>query len=66
MCSIYSVILSKNMFLVNGGWGFWGDYGDCMNGVKARYRQCDDPPPSQGGKGCPGNNMDTENCPGKF
>ncbi|KAK6187216.1 hypothetical protein SNE40_005292 [Patella caerulea] len=51
---------------VNGGWGEWLDYGDCSvtcgPGTKTRSRQCDNPPPSNDGDVCEGDNTETTEC----
>ncbi|KAK6187217.1 hypothetical protein SNE40_005292 [Patella caerulea] len=51
---------------VNGGWGEWSDYDDCSAtcgpGTKTRSRQCDNPPPSNGGDVCAGDNTETTEC----
>lgn len=39
---------------VDGGWGSWGDFGTCSRpcggGVRRSLRECDNPPPSNGGR----------------
>lgn len=51
---------------VNGGWSEWSEfsvcYPDCGNGLKARFRKCNNPPPSNGGLPCSGNNVEVEEC----
>ncbi|XP_057298019.1 SCO-spondin-like isoform X2 [Hydractinia symbiolongicarpus] len=43
---------------VNGNWGSWSAYGACSakcnGGVKTRYRHCNNPAPSNGGRACAG------------
>ena len=61
------------LFLVDGQWGLWGDYGSCSktcnSGQKVRTRKCNSPSPSHGGKGCIGSDSElticnTNGCPG--
>ncbi|XP_050542210.1 A disintegrin and metalloproteinase with thrombospondin motifs 20-like isoform X1 [Daktulosphaira vitifoliae] len=51
---------------VNGGWGPWQPYGECTRtcggGVKKSYRDCNNPPPSNGGKYCIGKRVQIGSC----
>jgi len=55
---------------VNGGYGPWGEFGECSvtcgGGVKQRERKCDQPEPKYGGKTCEeqelGTNVETQSC----
>lgn len=51
---------------VDGGWGSWQPYGECTRtcggGVKKSYRECTDPPPSNGGKYCTGKRVRVRSC----
>merc|ERR1712226_217434 len=52
---------------VDGGYGAWGDWGTCSascgSGFQTRDRQCDNPPPSNGGADCnPNERVDTRPC----
>jgi len=58
---------------VNGRWGSWSSYSTCTktcgSGTQKRTRQCDNPPPSNGGSYCVGDDentrrCNTESCPG--
>ena len=48
------------LIAVDGGWGEWSDWltecsRTCGGGVQYRFRQCNSPSPSDGGKDCPKN-----------
>ncbi|XP_013378635.1 SCO-spondin [Lingula anatina] len=51
---------------VDGGWGEWSAYGDCSvtcgDGTKTRTRECNSPPPANGGADCEGNGSETSAC----
>ena len=65
----------KFVFLVNGQWGLWRDVSHCSvscgGGAKLSTRVCDNPPPSNGGDSCKGNeeesskDCNTQPCPGR-
>ena len=44
------------LFSVDGGWGYWGEYGPCDttcgNGEKIKIRNCTNPAPANGGLEC--------------
>jgi hypothetical protein len=54
--------------LQNGGWGDYGDWGDCEGdcsvgaGIRKRTRKCDNPVPLGGGIPCSGNVSESEAC----
>ncbi|XP_060523804.1 A disintegrin and metalloproteinase with thrombospondin motifs 2-like isoform X2 [Cylas formicarius] len=59
----------------HGGWGDWGPWGGCSRtcgaGVRFRTRECDNPRPSYGGRGCDGDAETWEicnvaDCPGPY
>lgn len=62
------------MFLVNGEWAAYGQFGACTvacgGGTKTRSRVCNNPAPAHGGSDCAGSADDTvacnsAPCPGK-
>ena len=71
-----SLVLSTEIFLskcspknlslfagvVDGGWNCWSSWGPCVQGKKTRSRQCNNPPPSGGGKSCIGETSETRQC----
>merc|ERR1711963_1331737 len=55
--------------IVNGQWGSWSNYGyystctkSCGSGTQRRTRQCNNPPPSNGGSYCVGDAENTRQC----
>ena len=50
----------------DGGWSDWGSWGKCTvtcgSGLKRRHRLCDNPVPSAFGRGCEGNQEETNLC----
>ena len=53
---------------INGAWSVWSPWGDCANctscnGVKTRYRTCNNPPPKNNGKICLGHSEEEKDCP---
>lgn len=54
--------LKKPEPMINGQWGDWGAFGDCIDGEKKRERQCNNPPPSGGGANCIGEATETSVC----
>lgn len=57
-------------FVVNGGYGSWGEFSDCTvtcgGGVKQKERRCDSPEPAFGGQTCEeqglGASVETQLC----
>ncbi|XP_074652537.1 semaphorin-5A-like [Tubulanus polymorphus] len=51
---------------IPGGWSAWSEWKKCSKrcggGIRSRNRTCDMPTPKHGGKYCPGNNIQWENC----
>ena len=67
------------LFAVDGGYGPWGEFGECSvtcgGGVHQRERPCNSPEPKYSGKSCEeqelGTSIETESCssdpcPGDF
>ncbi|XP_013410370.1 sushi, von Willebrand factor type A, EGF and pentraxin domain-containing protein 1 [Lingula anatina] len=52
--------------IVHGAWGPWSLWSECTrscgSGMRTRNRQCDNPPPSPGGRPCSGNSLEREQC----
>ena len=64
MCTGSYVNCTAN--ICDGGWSTWSPWSmcnaSCNGGVTVRSRSCSMPPPSNGGAGCEGESMETEEC----
>nr|XP_019598091.1 PREDICTED: complement component C8 beta chain isoform X1 [Rhinolophus sinicus] len=47
---------------IDGKWNCWSDWSPCSGGQKTRQRQCNNPPPQNGGSPCSGPASETLNC----
>ncbi|XP_027060312.1 uncharacterized protein LOC113686839 isoform X1 [Pocillopora damicornis] len=51
---------------IDGHWGRWSDWGSCSktcnDGIRKRFRRCDNPSPAHGGKNCQGYERGQEMC----
>ena len=51
---------------LDGIWGAWSPWAvcsvSCGGGNQARSRECNSPPPANGGRDCEGTNTSTETC----
>mgnify|MGYP000569083129 CR=1 FL=1 len=58
---IYTLYLT-----VRGGWSLWSGWGDCSvtceNGARTRTRECNHPPPNNGGTPCPDEDLQYKHC----
>ena len=68
-------LLFISLLAVDGGWGDWSDWSACSEscgpGTSIRSRQCNNPPPSSGGKQCTGLPVSNKpcnegSCPGTY
>ena len=55
------------LIAVDGGWSEWSaKWSECSRscggGVQSRFRLCNSPSPSDGGKDCPGEHFETLDC----
>ncbi|XP_040851623.1 A disintegrin and metalloproteinase with thrombospondin motifs 2-like [Ochotona curzoniae] len=54
----HCIWLTPDILKQDGNWGAWTPFGSCSRtcgtGVKFRTRQCDNPPPANGGRTCSG------------
>ena len=64
ICNMQSC--SPDPLPVDGGWSFWGPWtscsADCGEGTKTRRRECNQPPPSNGGAFCRGSSDEKARC----
>ncbi|XP_072680880.1 complement component C7 isoform X1 [Canis lupus baileyi] len=47
---------------VDGGWNCWSSWTPCVQGKKTRHRECNNPPPSEGGQSCIGEPRESSPC----
>ncbi|XP_004679103.1 PREDICTED: complement component C8 beta chain [Condylura cristata] len=47
---------------IDGQWTCWSNWSPCSGGHKMRQRQCNNPPPQNGGSPCLGPDSETLNC----
>ncbi|XP_014398054.1 PREDICTED: complement component C8 alpha chain [Myotis brandtii] len=45
-----------------GRWSCWSTWSACSAGTQERRRECNNPPPKNGGRSCPGRNVQTQAC----
>nr|XP_009933251.1 PREDICTED: A disintegrin and metalloproteinase with thrombospondin motifs 14 [Opisthocomus hoazin] len=66
---------SEQPYSQDGSWSSWSKFSSCSRtcggGVRSRSRSCDNPPPSYGGRHCPGATYEyqvcnAEECPGPY
>ena len=54
---------------MNGQWGSWSSYSlctkSCGTGTQERFRECNNPPPSENGNECIGSTEETRHCNSK-
>ncbi|XP_067846407.1 complement component C8 beta chain [Heptranchias perlo] len=55
-------ITARENIAVNGKWNCWSSWSECTNRQRTRTRQCNNPPPGNGGQTCTGNNQQKLSC----
>ncbi|KAM8788221.1 complement component C8 beta chain [Rhynchonycteris naso] len=55
------ITLRKNV-PIDGRWNCWSNWSSCSGGQKTRQRQCNNPPPQNGGSSCLGPASETLTC----
>ncbi|XP_069794595.1 complement component C8 beta chain [Narcine bancroftii] len=55
-------ITTRENMAVDGKWSCWSHWSNCVNRQRKRTRQCNNPPPENGGQTCLGDNEHTTSC----
>lgn len=58
----HGVLVGDQAGGIDGGWSCWSSWGSCVQGKKTRRRECNNPPPSRGGKSCIGEATESRQC----
>ncbi|XP_051868021.1 complement component C8 alpha chain isoform X2 [Pristis pectinata] len=53
---------TKRKGITDGGWDCWSQWSPCSGGSRKRTRNCNHPPPKDGGAMCLGKNTQTQHC----
>ncbi|XP_051555493.1 complement component C8 alpha chain [Myxocyprinus asiaticus] len=53
---------TKRQGPTHGVWSCWSSWSPCVSGKKTRTRQCNNPPPKDGGFPCQGSSVQNRNC----
>lgn len=65
-CQMGQCVSKKPITAVDGRWGEWSPYSKCSlpcgGGIRRSQRQCDSPPPSNGGRYCLGERVKYQSC----
>uniref|UniRef100_A0A8I3WT39 Complement component C7 n=1 Tax=Callithrix jacchus TaxID=9483 RepID=A0A8I3WT39_CALJA len=56
------VLIGNQAGGVDGGWSCWSSWSPCVQGKKTRSRECNNPPPSEGGRSCIGETTESAQC----
>ncbi|KAM8788222.1 complement component C8 alpha chain [Rhynchonycteris naso] len=55
-------IMKKEGTIAEGHWSCWSSWSACTTGTQARRRECNNPPPKNGGASCPGRAVQSQAC----
>ncbi|XP_075396026.1 complement component C8 beta chain [Tenrec ecaudatus] len=55
-------VTSRNNVPIDGKWNCWSEWSSCSGGQKTRQRQCNNPPPHNGGSPCSGPDLERLAC----
>ncbi|KAI4905145.1 hypothetical protein NFI96_011526, partial [Prochilodus magdalenae] len=62
----HCVWLTPDIIKRDGSWGMWSEFGACTKpcgrGIQFRTRECNNPPPANGGRPCSGSNYRFQIC----
>ncbi|XP_044585888.1 A disintegrin and metalloproteinase with thrombospondin motifs 9 isoform X2 [Cotesia glomerata] len=65
-CQRGRCVSKRNLIPIDGQWGEWGRYGPCSRscggGIKAKRRECNNPPPQNSGNYCIGEHVKYHSC----
>ncbi|CAD6233944.1 GSCOCG00007421001-RA-CDS [Cotesia congregata] len=65
-CQRGKCVSKRNLIPIDGQWGEWGRYGPCSRscggGIKAKRRECNNPPPQNSGNYCIGEHVRYHSC----
>lgn len=65
-CHRGECVSRQNLRPIDGQWGNWENYGECSRtcggGIKKKFRECNNPPPQNGGNYCVGERVKYKNC----
>lgn len=53
---------SNRLGPAHGAWSCWTQWSQCQSGVSRRTRECNNPPPKNGGRSCVGKSIQTKLC----
>ena len=63
---VHNSLSAATVAAIDGGWSDFGDWSECSvpcgGGIKERRRTCTNPPRSNGGACCAGDNMEAQSC----
>ncbi|CAM5113250.1 unnamed protein product [Eretmochelys imbricata] len=61
-CQIPKSRVDEDKKVTDGGWSCWTAWSHCVQGERARTRQCNNPAPGPGGRPCQGDSIEKSHC----